>query len=191
MTNKIIPLGVLSLVAQVFAQQLSVPAWPLAVKNPYLNTWYQAGSKPAELNEVWPALWDPSATGWYCGVQVDGVPFRLMGQDFTVTANASTQLSVGITPTRTVVQMQAGPVNVTMNFLSPVTVRPITYAEFRSYFIFTQATDLTRQSLPFSYFFFTVASIDGSPHSVNIYSDITAGVLYYSSGSKSTSSRQT
>ncbi len=126
MAGKIIhllPLCVLALAAQVFAQQFSIPAWSLAVKNPYLNTWHQAGSKPAALNEQWPTLWESSVTGWYCGVQVDGVPYRLMGADFTVTANASTQLSVGITPTQTVFEMQAGPVNVTMNFLSPITVR--------------------------------------------------------------------
>lgn len=117
---------VLALVAQwhVLAQQLLVPAWPLAVKNPFLNTWYQTGSNPAPLNEVWPNFWTPSTTGWYCGVQVDGVAYRLMGDTSTPAVNVSIQLSVGITPTQTIVQMQAGPVNVTMNFLSPITVRP-------------------------------------------------------------------
>ncbi len=74
---------------------------------------------------VIPTLWNISHAGWYCSIQVDGVPYRLMGFDGTVITNASTQLSIGITPTQTVVEMQAGPVNVSMNFLSPITVRPI------------------------------------------------------------------
>ncbi|KLO08004.1 DUF1793-domain-containing protein [Schizopora paradoxa] len=151
-------LVVLALVAQwhVHAQVL-VPAWPLAVKNPYLNTWYFGGSKPATLNNVWPNLWNGSITGWFSGVQVDGVPYRIMGDDSVPPSNASTQLSVQITPTQTIVSVQTGPVNITMNFLSPIT-----------------ATDLTRQSLPFSYFSVTAASLDGSPHTVKVYSDISA-----------------
>ncbi len=44
-----------------------------------------------------------------------------------------------------------------------------------------QATDLTRQSLPLSYFSVAAASVDGSPHSVKVYSDISAGACLCSS----------
>ncbi|KLO10459.1 DUF1793-domain-containing protein [Schizopora paradoxa] len=134
------------------------PAWPLAVKNPFLNTWYQLGSKPDPLSVVWPMFWNPSVVGWFCDAVVDDIPYRLMGAQEsigTVTPEVTTQLQ--ITPTQTIIPMQAGPVNITMTFLSPIT-----------------ATDLSRQSLPFSYFFITATSADGLPHAVRVYSDITA-----------------
>lgn len=108
-------------------QQLLAPAWPLAVKNPYLNTWYQAGTRPGPLNFVWPNFWDISITGWYCHVQVDGVPYRLMGDSIISISNTSRQSPVQITPTQTIIEVEAGPVNVTMTFLSPIAVRPFYY----------------------------------------------------------------
>ncbi|KLO10456.1 DUF1793-domain-containing protein [Schizopora paradoxa] len=140
------------------AQQLQAHAWPLAVKSPYLSTWYEVGPAPVPLNSTWPGFWNPNTnTGWYCSVQVDGVPYRLMGGDTTPVSNTSMSFSVQITPTRTIMEVQTGPVNTTMTFLSPIT-----------------ATDLTRQSLPFSYFFITASSLDDLPHEVKVYSDITA-----------------
>ncbi|THG97612.1 hypothetical protein EW026_g4419 [Hermanssonia centrifuga] len=53
--------------------------------------------------------------------------------------------------------MTAGPVDLTVNFLSPV-----------------EPTDLVKQSLPFSYFVLSAAPNDGKSHSVQIYSDISA-----------------
>jgi len=139
---------------RVFVEPLHPPAWPLAVSNPNLNTWYMYEPNPLTLNNGWPNLWNRSITGWYCGVLVDGTAYRLMGGGGFDVAN---QTSIDFTPSRTAIQMQAGPVNVTLNFLSPV-----------------NASDLTRQSLPFSYFYVTVASADDVPHNVLLYSDVTA-----------------
>ncbi len=69
--------------------------------------------------------------------------FVYMGDAPVPAINTSTQLSVGITPTQTIVQMQAGPVNVTMNFLSPITVRPNQPSfDLHLLILSTQATDL-------------------------------------------------
>ncbi|KLO07710.1 hypothetical protein SCHPADRAFT_836241 [Schizopora paradoxa] len=142
---------------RVIAQQLLAPAWPLAVKNPFLNTWYQAGPNLLPLGEVWPNFWDPSITGWYCDALVDGVHYHLMGEDYFMLSKPVKQSSVRVTPTRTIIEVVAGPVNISMTFLTPIT-----------------ASDFTRQSLPFSYFLVTVVSADDSQHSVKFYSDISA-----------------
>lgn len=125
LTLKFLLLASLLYVVQwhALAKQLLAPAWPLAVKNPYLNTYYSSGSNPLSLNAVWPNLWNGTITGWFCGVQIDGVPYAIMGDDFAWPRDSSTQLSVQITPTQTIVQVKTGPVNITMNFLSPITVR--------------------------------------------------------------------
>ena len=53
--------------------------------------------------------------------------------------------------------MTAGPIDLTINFLSPV-----------------EPSDLVNQSLPFSYYTVSAASNDGNAHSVQIYTDISA-----------------
>lgn len=133
------------------------PAWPLAVKNPYLNGWLV---NTALLNTGWPVLWTPSfdILGWYCAVLVDGVPYRIMSPSPIPGIAAANQLSVAFTPTRTTFVLEAGPVIVNATFLSPVVSK-----------------DLTRQSLPFSYFYVTARSADGLPHSLKVYSDISSG----------------
>jgi hypothetical protein len=53
--------------------------------------------------------------------------------------------------------LSAGPVDLTVTFLSPV-----------------EPTDLVKQSIPFSYMAVSAASTDGGSHSVQVYSDISA-----------------
>ncbi|KLO09797.1 DUF1793-domain-containing protein [Schizopora paradoxa] len=137
------------------------PAWPLAVKNPFVNAWFRAGPEPSAMNIDYPKIWnllDSSATdsnlGLFCGVLVDGQSYRLLGQG---PGKASTQVSIQITPTQTTVLHQAGPLEITLNFLSPIT-----------------ATDLTKQSLPFAYVTLTASSMDGATHSLQVYYDISA-----------------
>lgn len=123
--RRLTSIALLTLAVQphVLAQQLLAPAWPLAVKNPYLNSWYLAGPAATPLNNVWPNLWNGMPTSWFCNVLVDSVPYTLMGDYLLPTTANSTQWSVQITPTQTIIQVTTGPVNVTMNFLSPITVR--------------------------------------------------------------------
>ncbi|KLO07713.1 DUF1793-domain-containing protein [Schizopora paradoxa] len=139
------------------AQILQAPAWPIAVKNPYLNSWYSAGPTSAPLNSTIVSLWNTIITSWYLGINVDGLPYRIMGSSNPPTVNVSNQVSVQMTPTRTIVETQAGPINLTMDFMSPI-----------------DADDLIRQSVPFSYLAISAASIDGKPHSVNVYSDVSS-----------------
>jgi len=56
--------------------------------------------------------------------------------------------------------MEAGPVTMTITFLSPVT-----------------PDDLLRQSMPVSYLTVQVQSADGQEHDVQLYTDVSAGTL--------------
>lgn len=69
------------------------------------------------------------------------------------------QVSMEYTSTRTIFNMSvAGKVSMNIEFLSPV------FPE-----------DLRRQSIPFSYLNVAVKSLDGGPHSVQVYADVTGG----------------
>lgn len=71
----------------------------------------------------------------------------------------ATQTSFEYTSTKSIFTMNiASKIGVTITFLSPVT-----------------PDDLRRQSLVFSYLNVEVQSLDGKPHDVQVYSDISAG----------------
>ena len=59
------------------------------------------------------------------------------------------------TSTQSTFVLAAGPIDLTVNFLSPV-----------------EPSDLHNQSLPFSYYAVSAASNDGNAHSVQVYADI-------------------
>ncbi|KLO15790.1 hypothetical protein SCHPADRAFT_938386 [Schizopora paradoxa] len=141
------------------------PAWPLAVKGPYFNSWQPGGqstfSLPASSPAFWPA-WDDQTT-WTCMVVVDDKPYGIMASipngppDVTV----ATQTAISFSATKTVFVFEAGPVNVNASFLSTVT-----------------PTDLVRQSLPFAYLYLDISSTDGNAHNIRVYSDITPPWLH-------------
>ena len=63
-----------------------------------------------------------SIIGWSGKIRVDGTTFSWMGQD-NIGNGSATITDVQITPTRSIFSMQAGPMNITVTFLSPVEVR--------------------------------------------------------------------
>ncbi|KAL5519656.1 hypothetical protein ACEPAH_1339 [Sanghuangporus vaninii] len=135
---------------------------PLAVKSPYVNAWAPLGfntTGSVPLSQAIPRLWsDVNADmGWDAAILVDGNAYQLLGVPpaNTPLVNAIQQSFV-FTPTRSSYVLQAGLVNVTMTFMSPI-----------------EAKDIVRQSLPFSYLYFEVDSIDGNAHDITIYSDVT------------------
>ena len=70
--------------------------------------------------------------------------------------------------------MTAGPVDITIRFLSPIEVPcgPLGYRIVADMYGAQQPSDLTKQSFPFSYYALSAASNDGEPHSVQVYADI-------------------
>jgi Domain of unknown function (DUF5127) len=96
-------------------------------------------------------------TGWTGMIRVDGTPYVWMGNPGNA-ANVN-QTSYTYTSTRSIFTMDVGGlVQMNITFLSPIT-----------------PDDFQRQSLPFSYVDVAVSSLDGKSHSVQLYTDISAG----------------
>ncbi|EUC29373.1 hypothetical protein COCCADRAFT_106682 [Bipolaris zeicola 26-R-13] len=136
------------------------PSLPLAVKSPYLSTWLPAGSSGGNggyLPGQWPSFWTGQWLGWAGMIKVDGKTLLWMGapsgfKDFV------NQTSFEYTSTKSIFTFNAdNKVQLKVTFLSPLT-----------------PTDFKRQSLLFSYIEVEVSALDGSEHSVQIYTDISA-----------------
>ncbi|KAF9008954.1 DUF1793-domain-containing protein [Cyathus striatus] len=140
------------------ATPFNPPAIPLAVRTPYLSAWLPQGSGAA-LNDVWPTFWTGSILGWCGFVKVDGVAYSFLGAPGVpgVNFNKAVQKQIEFTATKSTFVLSAGPVDITVTFLSPVEV-----------------DDLVKQSTPFAYMAIEAQSSDNQSHSVQVYSDISA-----------------
>jgi hypothetical protein len=161
------------------------PAWPLAVRSPYLSTWLD-GSSGGSLAGHWPTFWayalfpffffsnshkprdhrgitnkyldSGQITGWQGFVAVDGAVYNWMGA--APGPAVANQTSATYTSTNTVFTFDVeGKVTLKATFLSPV-----------------YPNDLLKQSLQHSYMDITAVSADGASHSVQVYFD-TSGEL--------------
>ena len=131
------------------------PAVPLIVRSPYVSTWQPADA----LAGTWPAFWAGGVKAITGIARVDGQSYVLAGNPLnggTPVAPPMAQVALQVTPTQSLYRMQGGGVEVTLDFLSPV-----------------EATDLRRLSMPFGYIFASARSVDGKPHTVNLYFDVT------------------
>nr|POE81219.1 glutaminase a [Quercus suber] len=142
---------------------LRPPAIPLAVKSPYLNTILRAGSNGGDggyLPGAYPVFWAGQTTGWTGFIRVDNTTYTWLGASDENNLSAD-QTSFEYTPTRSIFTLDvAGLVTMTVTFLSGVT-----------------PDDLVRSSLPYSYMDVQVLSQDGSEHIVQLYTDVSAGLL--------------
>ncbi|KAI0676058.1 hypothetical protein C8Q78DRAFT_1074999 [Trametes maxima] len=117
------------------------------------------------ISDAWPMFWTnldspfhESVMGWSGKIRVDNKMYSLVGHDLqrTFIANATNLL---ITPTCSIYNLQAGPMNVSVTFTSLI-----------------EPSDWVLQSLPFAYLSVDAISTDGQVHNVQLYSDISAGV---------------
>ncbi|KAG2042315.1 hypothetical protein BDR03DRAFT_1006723 [Suillus americanus] len=129
---------------------------PLAVRSPYLSAWLPQGAGTT-LNGVWPQFWTGSTLGWAGYIRVDGATYTFLGDPVAAGAISAVQKSIEFTSTQSIFVMTAGPVDINVNFLSPV-----------------EPTDLLKQSIPFSYLALSAVSTDGRSHTVSVYTDISA-----------------
>ncbi|KLO15793.1 hypothetical protein SCHPADRAFT_243465 [Schizopora paradoxa] len=143
--------------------QFLPPSWPLAVKNPYLNTWLTGRPSGGLLSKATPSFWPAwdDQTTWTCFVVVDGASYMIMGLALPPHTTSANQTAASFTATRSSFMFMAGPVAVNATFLSSVT-----------------PTDLVRQSMPITYFFLDIVSTDGAAHNIRVYSDIDAQWLH-------------
>jgi Domain of unknown function (DUF5127)/Domain of unknown function (DUF4965)/Domain of unknown function (DUF1793)/Domain of unknown function (DUF4964)/TAT (twin-arginine translocation) pathway signal sequence len=149
-------------------QPIRPPAAPLAVRSPYLSTWLPASTLPG----TWEQFWTGHVTAMAGIARIDGTPYMFMGApSITLTVpngnngNPSTitgfeqalsQTLLEVTPTRSRFHLEGGGVGLVVEFLSPVEIG-----------------DLRRQSIPMSYVLVSASSVDGKPHHVQVYADIT------------------
>ncbi|KAJ7347212.1 hypothetical protein DFH08DRAFT_1001911 [Mycena albidolilacea] len=156
--HTLISLGILQLssnwIAPALAQQTFFPsAVPLAVRTPTFNCWLDTRNETSPM-ETWPRFWnDQHILGWTGYIKVDGMTYHWLGQP--IPGNGSIWLATAVTPTRTILTVQAGPMRLNVTFLSPI-----------------EPGDWARQSFPFSYVYLDGETTDGKPHSIQLYSDI-------------------
>ncbi|KAI0370619.1 DUF1793-domain-containing protein [Pilatotrama ljubarskyi] len=130
---------------------------PLSVRSPFMSVWQSSTNGSQPLSHSWPVFGEQrSDMGWAGKLRVDGQTYSWLGADYVPPFIANIT-NVQITPTRSIFVMQAGPINVTVTFLSPI-----------------QPSDWVLQSLPFSFVSVEANSLDGQVHDVQVYSDITA-----------------
>ncbi|KAK9899072.1 putative glutaminase A [Cystobasidium minutum MCA 4210] len=133
---------------------------PLAVRSPYLSTWLWGGTNDrfGDLTTQQASFWNGNTLPWCGTVLVDGQAYTWMGIPSNCAPGGiqATQRSMSFTASKTTFVMRAGTVDITIDFLSPVTPK-----------------DLVRQSLPYSYMEVTASPNDNASHSVQIYTDIT------------------
>lgn len=149
------------------ATPIRPPAAPLAVRSPYVSTWLRATALPA----TWPQFWPGHTTAMGGIARIDGVSYMFLGDPGIIltvpNGNHGTpsttqgfelalqQTALEVTPTRSRFTLEGGGIQLVAEFLSPV-----------------EPGDLKRQSIPFSYLTLSARSIDGHPHDVQLYADI-------------------
>ncbi|CAG7953379.1 unnamed protein product [Penicillium olsonii] len=132
------------------------PSYPLAVRNPYLSAWMPSDQVP-QLPFSEPQFWAGQKLGWSVIIRVNGQAYSLMGMPDTdgKFIRPAEVRRAEFTATHTIFDLVAGPVAVTLDFLSPVS-----------------PSDYLRQSLPFSYLTVLVSGSHG--YDIQVYSDIDA-----------------
>jgi hypothetical protein len=151
----------------VTAQSFWPSSIPLLLRSPYFNSWLNT-----PFTNTWPQFWTGQHVrdrrlvasslnffflqilGWNGAVRVDNQAYSWLGQVGT----ALNLTNFEITPTRTILSFQAGPMSFNATFLSPI-----------------EPDDLVLQSLPFGYLYLDASSADGKPHSVQLYCDVSGG----------------
>ena len=129
---------------------------PLAVRSPYLSTWLWGGAndRGGNLATQFATFWNGNNLPWCGTLLINGITYTWMGVPSICSPNTgrgATQLSLNLTATSTTFVMRAGPVDVTVQFLSPIT-----------------PNDMVRQTLPYSYMHVSVSPNDGQSHTVKV-----------------------
>ncbi|KAJ3902272.1 putative glutaminase A, partial [Lentinula edodes] len=145
-------------------QSIQPAAIPLAVRSPYFQSYLSHTSTTSGTN-TWPSFWTTNHTlGWSGLLRVDGTLYEWLGSAVedggltianNATAKAVTLQNYQITPTRSILSLQAGAMDINVTFLSPI-----------------EPADLALQSFPFTYIYFEASSTDGNSHSLQVYEDI-------------------
>ncbi|GAB4465260.1 MAG: hypothetical protein OHK0029_35770 [Armatimonadaceae bacterium] len=137
------------------------PAVPLITHDPYFSVW----SFHDRLTDDWTRHWTGSVMALIGMARIDGKPFRWSGTHQANRIPAMEQKNLTVTPTRSIYTFEASGVRLTVTFLSPL----LPY-------------NLDRVSEPITYLTLEAASIDGRPHDVRLYADVTGEWVVNSAG---------
>ncbi len=151
MERIILPFLVLSCCAGA-APGFRPPAVPLVTVDPYMSVW----SYGDNLYDGWPVHWTGHIHAMSGMVRVDGKAFRFMGTD-AVCPDVALQKSVEVRPTQTVYVFEAGNVELTVTFTTPML-----------------PDDLALLTAPVTFLTYAARSTDGQSHDVELYFDATA-----------------
>lgn len=174
-------IAVFLLITQILsanAANVSLPSYPLAVKNPYLSAWLPSG-QVSDLATAQPQFWNGQNLTWPILVRIDGETYSLLNvPDAIPGIVAARTLGASYSATHTVFQTVAGPAAISLDFFSPV---------------FPASADYARQSVPLSYLTVSVTSPQDQALRVQVLSAIDqtwtaqngASDLAYSTTSKS------
>lgn len=139
----------------LFAPAFRPPAVPLFTHTPYFSCW----SRADKLTDKWPTHWSGAAQGMFGQILIDGNVYRWMGPNPNLENRkeipAMEQTSLTVTATRSIYTFQAGGIELQVEFCSPLLV-----------------DDLELLARPCSYLTLTEKSIDGKPHKVRAYFDM-------------------
>ncbi|EMD37764.1 hypothetical protein CERSUDRAFT_154621 [Gelatoporia subvermispora B] len=141
-------------------------AVPLAVRSPYFSLWIPTHSGDAPLREV-TEFWNASGSlvGPIGLARVDDITYQWLGdwidQPDAKGINLVNLTSIQLTPTRTICQIQAGPMNLIVTYISPI-----------------EPSDWLKESMSFTYITLEAQSLDGNKHNFQAYFDIDGEWLY-------------
>lgn len=130
------------------------PAVPLLTSDPYLSVWSEADRATDDVTRHWTRHPNPLTSM----VRIDGVTYRLLGHS-PDDIPAFPQTNLKVWPTKTTYEFSNGKVSVVMSFLAP-----------------SLPHDLEVFARPVNYVTWSVASIDGKKHDVQIY-ESSSGLL--------------
>ncbi len=131
----------------VNAEVFRPPAVPLVTFNPYLSIWSEA----TDLTDNNTVHWTHHEQSLASLIRIDGRTYRLMGAE-PGNVPAFRQLSVQVTPTRSIYEFEDAGVHVTLTFMTAAL-----------------PDDLDVFSRPLSYLTWNVRSVDGKAHEISIY----------------------
>ncbi|RPD76749.1 hypothetical protein L226DRAFT_611194 [Lentinus tigrinus ALCF2SS1-7] len=118
--------------------------------------WYNCPADTQPLSNSWLEFWNGATISWGGNIRVDGLTYAWMGQ-YNLQNSTANVTDIKITPTRSIFTMQAGPMNVTVTFLTPI-----------------EPSDWVNQSTPFSYISVEAQSLDGAAHLVQFYTELSS-----------------
>ncbi len=137
------------------AQQpaLRPPAVPLVASDPYLSVWSMADRLTDDTTRHWTRHAHPLVSL----IRVNGKTYRLMGTSAKESLPALPQTGLRVLPTRTIYDFADSRVRVTLTFMTPAL-----------------PSKLDVLARPLTYLTWEVRSVDGTDHSVEIYSSTSA-----------------